>query len=114
MSLFPLKGINHLVNVLADVINDGLHGIVVGQEVEIQGASDEIACAVGQVELHWRGHTFAVHLDEHAVNVMFFIDNQAVAYAVGFLDVLGQRYGCLPGIRLSSREHLCASGGLIL
>ena len=44
MSLFPLKGINHLVNVFADVINDGLHLIVVGQEVEIQGASDEIAC----------------------------------------------------------------------
>lgn len=35
MFLFPLKSINHLVNVFADVINDGLHGIVVGQEIEI-------------------------------------------------------------------------------
>ena len=90
MLLFPFKGINHLVNIFADVINDGLHGIVVGQEVEIQGASDEIARAVGQVELHRCGNAFAVHLDEHAVDMMFIVDNQAVAYAVGFLDVLGQ------------------------
>ena len=90
MFLFPLKSINHLVNVFADVINDGLHGIVVGQEIEIQGTSDEIARAVGQVELHWCGHALAVHLDEHTVNVMFIVDNQAVAYAVGFLDVFGQ------------------------
>ncbi len=25
MSLFPLKGINHLVDVFADIVDDGLH-----------------------------------------------------------------------------------------
>ena len=88
--LFPLEIINHVVDVFSDEVDDGLERVVVGLEVEVERPAHEIVGAVGEVELQWCGHCFAVHLDEHAINVMFFVDNQAVADAVGFLKVFGQ------------------------
>ena len=87
--LLPLKRINHVVDVFADEVDDGLHRVVVGLEVEIEGAAHEVAGAVGEVELHRGGHTFAIHLDEEAVDMVLIVDDQAVAHAVGFLQVLG-------------------------
>ena len=87
--LLPFKGLNQMVDVGADEVDDGLHRVVVGLEVEVEGTAHEVLGAIGEVELHRGGHAFAVHLDEEAVNVMFFVDNQAVAYAIGFLQVLG-------------------------
>ena len=86
--LFPLKSTNHVIDVLPDKADDGLHRVVVGLEVKIEGAADEIFRAVGEVELHRCGHALAVHLDEEAVNLVLFVDNQAVAHAIGFLQVL--------------------------
>ena len=63
-ALFPLERINHVVNVFPDEVDDGLHRVIVGQEVEVKGTADEVAGAVGEVELHRSGHAFAVHLDE--------------------------------------------------
>ena len=77
-----------MVDVSADEVDDGLHRVVVGLEVEVKGAADDVFRAVGEVELHRGGHALAVHLDEHAVNLMFLVDNQAVAHAVGLLQVL--------------------------
>ena len=75
-----------MVDILSDEVDDGLHRVVVGLEVEVEGAAHEVAGAVGEVELHRGGHAFAVHLDEEAVNVVLFVDNQAVAHAVGLLQ----------------------------
>lgn len=88
--LFPLESINYVVDVFSDEVDDGLERVVVGLEVEVERPAHEVVGAVGEVELQWCGHGFAVHLDEHAINVMFFVDNQAVADAVGFLKVFGQ------------------------
>ena len=88
LKLFPLERVNQVVDVFADKADDGLHRVVVGLEVEIEGAADEVFRAIGEVELHRCGHALAVHLDEEAVNLVFFVDNQAVAHAVGFLQVL--------------------------
>ena len=40
-----------MVHVFSDAADDGLHGVVVGQEVEIQCAAYEIMRAVGKVKL---------------------------------------------------------------
>ena len=78
-----------MVDVLANEVNDGLHRVVVGLEVEVESPSYEVLRAVSKVELHRGGHTLAVHFDEQAVNLVFFVGNQAVAHAVGLLQVLG-------------------------
>ena len=89
LKLFPLERVDHVVDVLADEVDDGLHRVVVGLEIEVEGTAHEVAGAVGEVELHRGGHTLAVHLDEESVDLMFVVDYQAVAHAVGFLQVLG-------------------------
>ena len=61
---FPLESVDNVVDVFADKIDDGLHRVVVGLEVEIERAAHEVAGAVGEVELQGGGHAFAVHLDE--------------------------------------------------
>ena len=78
-----------MVNVLADEVDDGLHRVVVGLEVEVQSATDKVLSAVGEVKLHRGGHALAVHLDEKTVDAMFVVDNQTVAHTVGLLQVLG-------------------------
>ena len=83
--LLPFKGPNHVVDVLPDEADDGLHRVVVGLEVEVKGTTDEVFRAVGEVELHRCGHTLTIHLDEETVNLVLIIDNQAVAHAVGLL-----------------------------
>ena len=82
---FPLESVDHPVDVLPQIVDDGLHGVVVGDKIEIEGAADEICCAVGKVELKRSGHAFAVHLDQHAVNLAVGMDDEAVIHAVGFL-----------------------------
>ena len=86
--LLPLKGLNHVVDVLPDEADDGLHRVVVGLEVEVKRTTDEVFRAVGEVELHRGGHTLAIHFDEETVNLVLIVDNQAVAHAVGLLQVL--------------------------
>ena len=78
-----------MVNVLADEVDDRLHRVVVGLEVEVEGPAYEVRRAVSKIKLHRGGHAFAVHLDEEAINVVFFVANQAVAHAIGLLEVLG-------------------------
>jgi len=78
-----------MVNVFPDEVNHGLHRVVVGLEIEIERTTHEVSGAVGEVELHRSGYTFAVHFDKEAVNIMFFVENQAVAHAIGLLQMLG-------------------------
>ena len=78
-----------MVHVFSDAADDGLHGVVVGQEVEIQCAAHEIMRAVGEVKLKRCRHPLAVHLDKHAVALVLVVDDEAVAHAVCLLQVLG-------------------------
>ncbi len=48
---FPPEGVYHMFDVTLQEGDDGRQGVVVGNEVEIKCAPDEIRSAVGKVEL---------------------------------------------------------------
>ena len=86
---FPLESADHPVDVLTQIADNRLHGVVVGDKIEIEGPANEVGGAVGEVKLKGSGYAFAIHLDQHAIDLAVGVDDETVVHAVGLLQMLG-------------------------
>jgi len=71
-------------------------GVVVGNQVEIEGAADKVGGAVGEVELVGGSRVGATDLIDETVDLTFGVHEFALADGIGFWNVLvDQRVGIL-------------------
>ena len=77
--LFPFQGFYEMSDIVGNEIYHWLQRVVVGIDVKIERAAQEMLCAVGEIELHRRRNPLTIKKIHQTIDVMLFVDDEAVA-----------------------------------
>ena len=85
--LFPFEGADEMHSIFTQVVDDWLQGVVVGSEVEVEGASQEMVSAVCHPELERGGDLLAGNVVNLSPDASIGVLDDGILYIVRFLIV---------------------------